>query len=113
MGRTIHTVGTRRRCGPQHQLAMIRELAAEGLTDVQLAERVGLGAGAVAHWRRQLRALPDPPIYVEGWAPDSRGRPFTPVWRWGHKPDAERNGQSITPAERMRNLRAARKGGES
>ena len=106
------TIDTRRRAGPQHHLAMMQALAAEGLTDEQLAERVGLGKRAVAHWRRQLRAVEHSPIHIEGWAPDSQGRPFTPVYRWGVQPDAERPGQSIPPAERMRALRASRKGGQ-
>lgn len=108
-------IETRRRCSSMHVAQMILLLSERGYTDVELAKAVGLGAGAVAHWRRQMRrgvnAVPN--IYIEGWANDSRGRPFTPVYRCGDGVDVERNGQSISPAERMRALRASRKGGVS
>ena len=105
------TVGTRRRCSGVHVSKMIALLTARGYTDAALAEAVGLGAGAVAHWRRQMRREADCRIYIEGWTNDSRGRPFTPVYRFGDGVDAERNGQSIPMAQRMRDLRASRKGG--
>lgn len=104
---------TRRRCSGTHIATMVLLLSERGYTDAALAEAVGLGAGAVAHWRRQMRRSDDakPRIFIESWALDARGRPFTPVYRIGDGVDVERNGQSVAPAERMRSLRAARKGG--
>ncbi|WP_315127312.1 hypothetical protein [Comamonas antarctica] len=70
----------------------------------ELVAATGIHKPRLAAWvnanRKQIR--------VEAWAPDKNGRPFVPRWRWGAGADAPRPGQSIKPADRMRELRARR-----
>lgn len=94
---------TRRRLTAAEQSEMLGELKSYCYSDAQLAERMGVPARVVAAWRRKQQC------YVEAWTHDSRGRLFTPCWRLGDKPNAERPGPQTTAAERMARLRASRK----
>lgn len=102
-------IETRRRITTATSLAMADALKKRGYTDQALADAHGLGAAAVARWRRLLREETGN-VYVEGYALDAMGRPFTPIWRMGAGTDAERPGRTLTPAEQMRKTRANRKG---
>jgi hypothetical protein len=83
---------------------MKRALRRKGHTLAQLAALTGLSHSAVSRW------LTANTTYVCGYEQDARGRLFTRVWRWGTKPSLPRPGPQRTAADRMRDVRARRKG---
>ena len=99
----VATIGTRRRLTPAEQSRMRTLLHKHCYSDAELAEVIKAPVRVVAAWRRKEQC------YVEAWTHDSRGRLFTPRWRLGNKPNAERPGPRETAAERMARLRAERR----
>ena len=103
----------RARNNPARQLLMQTAMRVEPQSYDALAAVSGLSNTSVAHWIKTLRKLDPKPVHIAGWAPDTRGRMFVALWKWGPGKDLPRPGQSRTPAERMSALRKARKGGVS
>jgi hypothetical protein len=103
-------VNTRLRNNPLRVFQMQEALKEKPRSYDELARVTGLNKPAVARWVKLMRAVTPSPIFISGWGPDKNGRLFVPLFAWGTAPDAERPGDSRTDAERMRALRAARKG---
>jgi hypothetical protein len=102
----------RKRNNPVISLRMQEALQRGPHSYDQLAEISGLGKSAVQTWVKTLRAQEPAPIFIESFGPDKNGRPFVPLWRWraaADQVDAERPGDSLTDAERMRRFRAEKK----
>ncbi len=95
---------TGKRNTPAVALHMQKTLMVEATTTEQLAAVSGLSVSAVRRWIKTMRDAKA--IYVENFTDDARGRKFTPMWRWGKKPDAKRPGPQRTETERMRDYRA-------
>lgn len=98
----------RKRNTPKTAFEMQRAMQQAPQSYRQLAAISQLNKPAVEHWVRSLRA--QELAHVAGWGPDKRGRLFVPLFVWGPGRDAPRPGPLRTDAERMRDLRAARKG---
>ena len=100
---------------PERALRMQQSLAAAPQTYDQLVLVSGLQKPAVAHWVKAVRAAGG--LHVAAWAQDSKGRWFTPVFRWGKGVDVDRPVGAKSAAERMAQMRArkkaAQKGGAS
>lgn len=81
------------------------ELKPRSLTD--LVKVSGLSKPMVTKYVRDLQA--ETLVHVGDWANDRRGYPTIKKYSWGKGVDAPCPRKTITPAERMRVLRASRK----
>ena len=103
------TVAARRMTAAISATLVIRLHEGGPATYDQLCAFSGLSKRAMSRWIASQRIEGQRRIYIAGYAPDRCGRPFVPIWAWGNKPDAQRPGDSKTDAQRMKDMRAARK----
>ena len=92
----------------RQSMELARMLTDKPMTYDELELFSGVSKTRLARWVKANRR----DLFVAGYAPDKRGRPFIPMWQWGVGVDARRPGPVMTSAERMRALRAMRKGAQ-
>lgn len=99
--------GTRKTLTPVAATRMQQALTVKPHSLDDLVAVSGLAKPTVT---RYIKDLADAElVHVGGWARDPRDYPTIRQFAWGNKPDVACPKTTRTAAERMRNLRAARK----
>ena len=85
-------------------LKLQRMLQAGPVSYDEMGAATKLSRAQVTRWVKHSRES----IHIRSYGPDINGRLFVAKFAWGVAPDAERPGQSVTPAQRMRAMRQRR-----
>lgn len=99
---------TRRILTPTAAALMQQAMQAKPQSLLDLVKVSGLSKRLVTRYVRELQAATL--VHVGGWAHDTRGYPTIELYMWGKGADVPCPVTDRTPADRMRLLRAARKG---